>query len=91
MKKLIATAIAALTATLLLCFSAGAFDNNDYGGGDYGGNDYGGNDYGGSDYSSSSDSDPLTTIIGIGVVVLRRLKKEIHGRGSYTSFFTERC
>lgn len=70
MKKLIATAIAALTATLLLCFSAGAFDNNDYGGGDYGGNDYGGNDYGGSDYSSSSDSDPLTTIIGIGVVVL---------------------
>lgn len=29
MKKIIATAIAAITVSLLLCFSAGAFDNND--------------------------------------------------------------
>ena len=40
MKKIIATAVATIAAALLLCFSAGAFDNNDYGGGgDY---DFGG-------------------------------------------------
>ena len=48
MKKIIATAIATITAALLLCFSVSAFDNNDYGGG--GGYDYGGGDYGGYGY-----------------------------------------
>lgn len=76
MKKIIATAVAAIAAALLLCFSAGAFDNNDYGGGggyDYGGGDYGGYDYGGNDYDSSSysgDADPVSVIIGIGIVVV---------------------
>ncbi|MBP3335483.1 MAG: TIM44-like domain-containing protein [Ruminiclostridium sp.] len=92
MKKIIATAIATITAALLLCFSAGAFDNNDYGGGgDYGGGDYGGYDYGGTDYGSSSsgDSDPFLTIVGIGVVVLilaisalGGLKKKSSGGGT---------
>lgn len=77
MKKIIATAIATITAALLLCFSVSAFDNNDYGGGggyDFGGGDYGGGyDYGGNDYDSSSysgDADPVSVIIGIGIVVV---------------------
>lgn len=74
MKKIIVTFIATITAALLLCFSVSAFDNNDYGGGggyDYGGGggyDYGGNDYGGSSYSG--DADPVSVIIGIGIVVV---------------------
>lgn len=76
MKKIIVTFIATITAALLLCFSVSAFDNNDYGGGggyDYGGDygggyDYGGNDYGGSSYSG--DADPVSVIIGIGIVVV---------------------
>lgn len=76
MKKIIVTFIATITAALLLCFSVSAFDNNDYGGGggyDYGGDygggyDYGGNDYGGSSYSG--DTDPVSVIIGIGIVVV---------------------
>ena len=76
MKKIIVTFIATITAALLLCFSVSAFDNNDYGGGggyDYGGDygggyDYGGNDYGGSSYSG--DVDPVSVIIGIGIVVV---------------------
>ena len=76
MKKIIVTIIATITAALLLCFSVSAFDNNDYGGGggyDYGGGDYGGgydyggDGYGGSDYSG--DADPISVIIGIGIVV----------------------
>ena len=50
---------------------------NDYGGGggyDFGGGDYGGGyDYGGNDYDSSSysgDADPVSVIIGIGIVVV---------------------
>lgn len=76
MKKIIVTFIATITAALLLCFSVSAFDNNDYGGGggyDYGGGDYGGYDYGGNDYDSSSysgDVDPVSVIIGIGIVVV---------------------
>lgn len=76
MKKIIVTFIATITAALLLCFSVSAFDNNDYGGGggyDFGGGDYGGNDYGGNDYGSSSysgDTDPVSVIIGIGIVVV---------------------
>lgn len=56
--------------------SVSAFDNNDYGGGggyDFGGGDYGGYDYGGNDYDSSSysgDADPVSVIIGIGIVVV---------------------
>lgn len=77
MKKIIVTFIATITAALLLCFSVSAFDNNDYGGGggyDFGGGDYGGGyDYGGNDYDSSSysgDTDPVSVIIGIGIVVV---------------------
>lgn len=77
MKKIIVTLIATITAALLLCFSVSAFDNNDYGGGggyDYGGGDYGGGyDYGGNDYGGSSysgDADPVSVIIGIGIVVV---------------------
>lgn len=76
MKKIIVTLIATITAALLLCFSVSAFDNNDYGGGggyDFGGGDYGGYDYGGNDYDSSSysgDVDPVSVIIGIGIVVV---------------------
>lgn len=77
MKKIIVTFIATITAALLLCFSVSAFDNNDYGGGggyDFGGGDYGGGyDYGGNDYDSSSysgDADPVSVIIGIGIVVV---------------------
>lgn len=92
MKKIIATAIAALTAALLLCFSVGAFDNNDYGGGgDFGGGDYGGGGYdyydGGSS-SSSGDSDPIFTLIGIGIIVVVVIisiagsKKKTTGGGS---------
>lgn len=71
MKKIIVTFIATITAALLLCFSVSAFDNNDYGGGggyDFGGGDYGGNDYGSSSYSG--DTDPVSVIIGIGIVVV---------------------
>ena len=70
MKKIIVTFIATITAALLLCFSVSAFDNNDYGGGgDYGGGyDYGGNDYDSSSYSG--DADPVSVIIGIGIVVV---------------------
>lgn len=71
MKKIIVTFIATITAALLLCFSVSAFDNNDYGGG--GGYDFGGGDYGGNDYDSSSysgDADPVSVIIGIGIVVV---------------------
>ena len=92
MKKIIATAIAAITAALLLCFSVGAFDNNDYGGGgDFGGGDYGGGGYdyydGGSS-SSSGDSDPIFTLIGIGIIVVVVIisiagsKKKTTGGGS---------
>ena len=76
MKKIIVTFIATITAALLLCFSVSAVDNNDYGGGggyDFGGGDYGGYDYGGNDYDSSSysgDADPVSVIIGIGIVVV---------------------
>lgn len=76
MKKIIVTFIATITAALLLCFSVSAFDNNDYGGGggyDYGGGDYGGYDYDGNDYGGSSysgDADPVSVIIGIGIVVV---------------------
>lgn len=76
MKKIIVTFIATITAALLLCFSVSAFDNNDYGGGggyDFGGGDYGGGyDYGGNDYDSSysGDADPVSVIIGIGIVVV---------------------
>lgn len=76
MKKIIVTLIATIVAMLLLCFSVSAFDNNDYGGGggyDFGGGDYGGYDYGGNDYDSSSysgDVDPVSVIIGIGIVVV---------------------
>lgn len=75
MKKIIVTFIATITAALLLCFSVSAFDNNDYGGGggyDFGGGDYGGYDYDGNDYDGSSysgDADPISVIIGIGIVV----------------------
>lgn len=101
MKKIIVTFIATITAALLLCFSVSAFDNNDYGGGggyDFGGGDYGGGyDYGGNDYDSSSysgDTDPVSVIIGIGIVVVihfdnRRKQKEIRRRHN-TSFINER-
>lgn len=96
MKKIIATAVAAIAAALLLCFSAGAFDNNDYGGGggyDYGGGDYGGYDYGGNDYDSSSysgDADPVSVIIGIGIVVVIIIISTIGGNKKKSSGGTTR-
>lgn len=89
MKKIIATAIATITAALLLCFSAGAFDNNDYGGGgDYGGYDYGGNDYDSSSYSG--DTDPVSVIIGIGIVVVIIIISTIGGNKKKSSGGTTR-
>lgn len=97
MKKIIATAVATIAAALLLCLSAGAFDNNDYGGGgDYdfgGGYDYGGNDYGGNDYDSSSysgDADPISVIIGIGIVVVIIVISTIGGNKKKSSGGTTR-
>lgn len=75
MKKIIGILSAAVLLIALMCFSAVAFDGNDYDyGGGGGGGDYGGFDGGDTYYSSSSSSDGgdfgIGTVVAIVAVVI---------------------